>query len=117
MPEVSRAIGVSSRTLRAACQMQLGLSPHAYLMLRRMQAVRRTLLQADPVIARVTAIATEHGFWELGRFAQKYRQIFGETPSKTLKYAARPGARLFGSLAPVANPIGSDEVSVLAHRF
>jgi AraC-like DNA-binding protein len=117
IPAVSRAIGVSSRTLRAACQMQLGLSPTQYLTLRRMHAVRRTLLQADPAIARVTAIATAHGFWELGRFAHKYHQIFGETPSKTLKYAARPDARLFGSLASVANPIGSDEVSVLAHHF
>jgi AraC-like DNA-binding protein len=117
MPEISRAIGVSSRTLRAACQMQLGVSPTQYLVLRRMHAVRRTLLQADPAIARVTAIATEHGFLEFGRFAHKYRQIFGETPSKTLKYAARPEARLFGSLASVANPIGNDEVSVLAHRF
>jgi AraC-like DNA-binding protein len=117
IPEVSRAIGVSSRTLRAACQTQLGLSPTQYLMLRRMHAVRRTLLQADPAIARVTAIATEHGFWEFGRFAQKYRQIFGETPSKTLKCAVRSDARPFCSLASVADQIGSDEVSVLAHRF
>jgi AraC-like DNA-binding protein len=87
MLEISRAIGVSSRTLRAACQIQLGVSPTQYLLLRRMHAVRRTLLQADPAIARVTAIATEYGFWELGRFAHKYRQIFGETPSKTLKCA------------------------------
>jgi AraC-like DNA-binding protein len=87
MPEVSRAIGVSGRTLRAACQTQLGVSPTQYLVLRRMRAVRRSLLQADPAIARVTSIATEHGFWELGRFAHKYRQIFGETPSKTLKCA------------------------------
>jgi AraC-like DNA-binding protein len=87
MPEVSRAIGVSGRTLRAACQTQLGVSPTQYLVLRRMRAVRRSLLQADPAIGRVTSIATEHGFWELGRFAHKYRQIFGETPSKTLKCA------------------------------
>jgi AraC-like DNA-binding protein len=85
MPELSRAIGVSSRTLRAACRMQLGASPTQYIMLRRMHAVRRSLLQADPVVARVTDIAVEHGFWELGRFAHKYRQTFGEMPSKTLK--------------------------------
>jgi AraC-like DNA-binding protein len=117
MPEISRAIGVSTRTLRAACQIQLGVSPTQYVLLRRMHAARRTLLQSDPVIARVTEIATEHGFWELGRFAGKYRQIFGEMPSKTLKYAVRAGARLSGSLVSVANPIGNDEVSVLAHRF
>ena len=57
-------------------------------MLRRMQAVRRVLQNADPKVTRVTDIATEHGFWELGRFAVKYRHMFGETPSTTLKRAA-----------------------------
>jgi AraC-like DNA-binding protein len=57
-------------------------------MLHRMQAVRRALQKADPDITRVTDIATEHGFWELGRFAVKYRHAFGETPSATLRAAA-----------------------------
>jgi transcriptional regulator GlxA family with amidase domain len=32
----------------------------------------------------VTQIATDHGFWELGRFSVNYRAIFGEVPSETL---------------------------------
>jgi AraC-like DNA-binding protein len=85
MSEISRRIGVCGRTLRAACQEQLGVSPFQYVMLRRMRSVRRALQKADPDITRVTDIATEHGFWELGRFAVKYRQVFGETPSATLR--------------------------------
>jgi AraC-like DNA-binding protein len=85
MPEISRKIGVSSRTLRAACQEQLGVSPYQYVMLRRMRAVRRALQEADPHITHVTDIATEYGFWELGRFAVTYRHVFGETPSATLR--------------------------------
>jgi AraC-like DNA-binding protein len=88
VPEISRLIGVSSRTLRLACQEQLGVSPTQYLMLRRMRSARRALRQADPDVTRVTDIATENGFWELGRFAVKYRQIFGETPSVTLRGVA-----------------------------
>jgi transcriptional regulator GlxA family with amidase domain len=36
----------------------------------------------------MTDIATEFGFCELGRFAVKYREIFSEMPSATLRGAA-----------------------------
>jgi AraC-like DNA-binding protein len=88
MLEISEKTGVSGRTLRLACQQQLGMSPGQYITLRRMQAARRDLQKADPETTRVTDVATEHGFWELGRFAVKYRHIFGEVPSATLKSAA-----------------------------
>jgi transcriptional regulator GlxA family with amidase domain len=88
MQDISDAIGVSSRTLRMACQTQLGVSPTRYLLLRRMGLARRALRDADPLVTRVTDVATEYGFLELGRFAVKYRQIFGETPSSTLRATA-----------------------------
>jgi AraC-like DNA-binding protein len=90
MPETSHAIGVSGRTLRMACQKQFGVSPTQYLLLCRMRLARRSLKLADPTITRVTDIATELGFWELGRFSVKYRQIFGETPSTTLRAESLP---------------------------
>jgi hypothetical protein len=36
----------------------------------------------------VTRIATDHGFWELGRFSVAYRTLFGETPLTTLRRPA-----------------------------
>ncbi len=92
MQEISDAIGVSSRTLRMACQTQLGVSPTQYLLLRRMGLARRALRNAEPGVTRVTDVATQFGFLELGRFAVKYRQIFGETPSSTLRAACPPPA-------------------------
>ena len=86
--DISQKIGVSGRLLRLACQQQLGVSPGRYMMLRRMRSARLALQKADPDVTRVTDIATEHGFWELGRFAVEYRHIFGETPSATLRRAA-----------------------------
>jgi AraC-like DNA-binding protein len=93
MQNLSKEIGVSSRSFRTACQEQLGVSPTQYLLLRRMQLARRALRRADPALTRVTDIATELGFWELGRFAVKYHNIFGETPSTTLKAPASASLR------------------------
>jgi AraC-like DNA-binding protein len=90
MQHVSRSVGVSGRTLRMACQEHFGVSPTQYLLLRRMHLAHRALQQAHPQSIRVTEIATELGFWELGRFAVKYRQIFGESPSTTLRTGGVP---------------------------
>jgi hypothetical protein len=45
---------------------------------------RDGLVLADPTESTVTDIATEFGFWELGRFSVEYRALFGEAPSVTL---------------------------------
>jgi AraC-like DNA-binding protein len=85
LAEICAAIRVSERTLRACCQEHLGMAPMHYLWLRRMHLAHRGLLCADPAAATVTAIATEYGFWELGRFSIEYRALFGETPSAALQ--------------------------------
>jgi AraC-like DNA-binding protein len=83
--EICAAIGVSERTLRTCCQEHLGIGPIRYLWLRRMHLVQRALAQADPATTTVTAVATDFGFWELGRFSVAYRKVFGESPSTTLR--------------------------------
>jgi AraC-like DNA-binding protein len=82
--EVCAAIGVPERTLRLHCLEHLGMSPRRYLWLRRMHQTRRALALADPATMTVTHVATDHGFWELGRFSVAYRKLFGEAPSATL---------------------------------
>ena len=83
--ELCEAAAVSDRTLRELCHEHLGMGPTRYLWLRRMHMARRTLRRADPATASVTGIATNFGFWELGRFAVAYRSLFGESPSATLR--------------------------------
>jgi AraC-like DNA-binding protein len=85
--EICAAIGIAERTLRIACEKHLGMGPVRYLALRRMNLVRRALLRADNSTT-VTRIATDYGFWELGRFSVAYRGLFGETPSETLRRRA-----------------------------
>ena len=77
--------GVSERSLRNACHAVCGTSPKRYVTRRRMEAVREALATARPGQATVTRIATDYGFFELGRFAATYNALFGERPSETLR--------------------------------
>ena len=90
--ELSRLAGVSERTLRAAFRQSLGLSPKQYTIAQRLRAAREALQAADPKTTTVTDVAMAYGFFELGRFAGRYRLAFGELPSATLRQvsAARP---------------------------
>ena len=85
MAQLCDVTGVSERSLRNACHAVYGTSPKRYLTRRRMEAVRNALAEARPGEATVTRIATDHGFFELGRFAAAYSSLFGERPSDTLR--------------------------------
>jgi AraC-like DNA-binding protein len=87
LTELCAELGVSDRTLRLHCQQHLGMSPQQYLWLRRMNMARRALTSADATLATVSSVATEYGFGELGRFSVRYRDLFGESPSVTLRRA------------------------------
>ena len=65
----------------------LGMSPGRYLRLRRMSLASRALARAVPGARTITQIATDFAFWELGRFAVEYRNLFGESRRDI---AARP---------------------------
>jgi len=84
LPEICAAVGAAERTLRVVCEEHLGMGPIRYLALRRMHLVHRALLLADHHSTTVTRVATDHGFWELGRFSVNYRAMFVENPSVTL---------------------------------
>jgi transcriptional regulator GlxA family with amidase domain len=66
------------------CQEHLGMGPVRYLWLRRIHLARRVLIEGAPQTTTVARIATEYGFWELGRFAVRYRELFEETASASL---------------------------------
>ena len=84
--EVARATGTSARALQKAFAKAGERPPMMYLRHLRLHRVRAELTDAShtrsPVA--VTAVAGRWGFVHLGRFAQQYRQLFGEAPSETL---------------------------------
>src|SRR5262245_48606516 len=82
---LSLLVGVSERGLRNAFNAVRGMSPKRFVIHDRLHEVRRALSAPRATNATVTNIATEHGFFELGRFAGRYKAVFGETPSETLR--------------------------------
>jgi len=83
-----RLLRVSPGTLENAFKSTTGVTPHAFFLRRRLNHARRLLLHGNASDCRVTDVANEFGFSELGRFAVRYRQMFGETPSETLRKSA-----------------------------
>ena len=81
--ELARLCGVPRRTLEKHFKHYLGKAPLQHLQAERLNAVRRRLLRAAPD-SNVTHIASDCGFFHLGRFALSYKTRFGESPSETL---------------------------------
>lgn len=87
--ELAQRISVCERTLRRAFQSCYGLSPLEYLRIHRLHQARAVLRATCTDRTTVTQVAFECGFWDLGRFAGAYRQLFGELPSQTLRSPSR----------------------------
>jgi AraC family ethanolamine operon transcriptional activator len=87
--EICAALNVSRRTLHRAFHDSVGFGPVTFLRHKRLCAVHTALKNADPERTRITDVAIEFGFLEMGRFAGYYRSMFGESPSATLRKSAR----------------------------
>lgn len=85
MAELVQVANVPERSLRAGFQKHLGVSPTRYMQLRTLNRARRRLAASRPAEVSVGQVAADLGVWDLGRFAARYRQLFGELPSSTLR--------------------------------
>ncbi len=92
LEELAAAANVSERTLRTAFHQYFGVAPARYLQLRQLHQVYRALRAADAEALGVSDVLLQHGVWELGRFASRYRRLFGERPSETLRRRVRSGS-------------------------
>jgi len=88
-----RVIGLSERGLRNAFYSVHGVSPKRWMLAERLDGVRRALRDTGARPTTVTAVATDYGFFELGRFASTYKAAFGEAPSATLRHRSESGRR------------------------
>jgi AraC-like DNA-binding protein len=81
LEDLSRVAGCGHRALQKLFVARHGSSPMAYVRQRRLAAVRARL--ADGRGCSVTNAALDAGLNHLGRLAQAYRRMFGESPGAT----------------------------------
>jgi AraC-like DNA-binding protein len=91
--EVASEVGVSGRALQQAFADAGELSPMTYLRQLRLHRVHAELGDEHSSCTSVAAVARKWGFVHLGRFAQHYRELFGESPSVTMRSANTGGHR------------------------
>ena len=98
IPRLAAQVGVSQRTLELSFQETIGISPRTYMRWSRIRAAHRELLQHDPATTRVGDVAANWHFTEFGRFATEYKQLFGESPSNTLRKRTSSTPKRIGDL-------------------
>lgn len=82
--------GVGERTLQKHFFARHSMSPMRFVTERRLAAARRRL-QCARAGDTVSQVAIAVGLTHFGRFSQLYRQVYGESPSRTLQ--DRPSSR------------------------
>jgi AraC-like DNA-binding protein len=82
---LARAAGVSERTLHRLCWKYFQMGPKRYSKIRQLNLVRRAIRQSHSTAGSITAILSEHGVTEFGRFAIEYKALFNESPTETLQ--------------------------------
>ena len=82
---ICQALGISERKLQMHFSTGLGISPKAWHQRLALHEARKELIRRDPVPGAVTDAALRCGFDHFGRFSVIYRDLFGESPSETLR--------------------------------
>ena len=95
--QICGQLHVSRRTLHRAFHEALGIGPIAFLRYRRLCAVHKALRSDVPPNETIADLALQFGFLNVGRFAQYYRELFGEYPSDTKQRAGGTDPRGTGA--------------------
>jgi AraC-like DNA-binding protein len=85
--DVTRAVGVSERTLRRSFHAHLGMSWRSYLLRARVLRSMAMLAQPDRTVLEVSIAV---GFDDAGAFARSFARHCGETPSAYKRRIAPP---------------------------
>ena len=82
---ITNKVNIRKTKLYYAFKKEYGITPKKYLQQLRFNAIKKELLLSDPNLVTVSGIAKKYHFRQMGHFAAGYKQLFGETPSQTLR--------------------------------
>lgn len=85
LSDLAAVTGMNHRTLQRCFLSIYGVTPHVWFRSMKLNAVRRELRRSSGTKVRISDIAARWGFLHFGRFAEDYRQLFGERPKDTLR--------------------------------
>ncbi len=85
----------SPRNLQNSFKRVADTTPVHYLRSLRLNAVRQRLMSTQQAVLTVSQAATDQGFDHLSHFTDRYKTLFGELPSQTVR------DRVIGSRNPV----------------
>jgi AraC family ethanolamine operon transcriptional activator len=83
MYELCELTGKSVRTIERIFKQAFSITVREFHTYHRFSLIRQTLLHDKGTSVSVAAI--KYGYMHMGRFSQKYKKLFGETPSQTLR--------------------------------
>jgi AraC-like DNA-binding protein len=83
--ELCRRLRTSRRTLQNSFRQVADTTAVQYLRGVRLNAVRRQLMSTRPGDLSIAQAATDQGFDHMSHFTERYRALFGELPSRTLR--------------------------------
>jgi len=89
LANVAAAAGMSVRSLQNKFKKELGQTPVHYITERRLTRAHQDLISPTTAGRSIEAIARAWGFLHTGDFGQRYRRVFGCTPSQTRSNASR----------------------------
>jgi AraC family ethanolamine operon transcriptional activator len=85
LQKLCEELGTSSTALCSGFEEVFGISPMAYIKIQRLNGSRRALISPDSNTKTVMEVAQEWGFRNAGYFVRNYKEMFGESPLKTLR--------------------------------
>ena len=83
--DIAAAAGISRRTLSRAFFDVFEESPQAYVTRLRLHKIRSELVERAPPTQKIAEVSNRWGIGELGRMSGRYKAMFGEVPSKTVR--------------------------------